>query len=171
MVLGCRGVANSVSRSALLLDEWPWKSCSDSSGCLFCINGEPSLCINSGACTGNEISHCCSQEIQDWEPMAFSFSSLQLLSVWGTGGRTRCGWAQGQLSGVGRSEEFGAFSRADCRRTEAQSLEEGRWFCGHTQPLLYPRKAFTSWLLEAHHNKKPHSGYQPVTGSPVTTLK
>jgi len=63
-----------------------------------------------------------------------------------------------------------AFFQADCGKAKTQRLEEERVFCGCTQPLLYQWKAFTGQILQAHHEREPHVGYEPITAFPLTTI-
>lgn len=89
------------------------------------------------------------------------FSSSQLST--GQNGRL-------QLSEVGRFADLGAFSQVDGGRTGAQRLEEERLFRGHTLPLLYQWETFASQVLEAHQEREPRFGYEPVIASPLTTV-
>lgn len=75
-----------------------------------------------------------------------------------------------QLSEVGRFADLGAFFQIDSGRTGARRLEEERLFCGHAQPLLYQWEAFASQVLEAHHEREPRFGCEPVIASPLTTI-
>lgn len=103
---------------------------------------EPSLCINSGACTGIKYPTAASRKSSN-RGNGFLIQFLQLLSVQGTGCRTSEALGEPgdnqvnspavsvpkhglQLSG-GRETSgiYEAFTQADCGRTEAQSLEEG----------------------------------------------
>lgn len=80
-----------------------------------------------------------------------------------------CQNVRSQLSEVGRFAEFGDHFPGRLWEELTVFLEAERLFCGHTQPLLYQWKAFTSQLLEAHHEKEPRFGYEPVIASPLTT--
>lgn len=167
MVLGHWGVINSLSRSAYILDEWSWKSCSDSMVvCFVCMNGEISLRIylfSSTRDVWNNLMLLPRSKVSGIDTLLVQLSIASLC-------REDRRWQKTQLSLVTWPVEFVCSclhaKMGDYWHQETaefgkgpdanQRLEEERLFCRKTQPFLYQWQVFTSPVLQAHHEREPH---------------